>query len=466
MPKTLTRSELVSTRIDRQIEVQRKVANAGGKILSKIQRLGISAFGAVARFFNLDFSSLWDTIVQGYFTLKYFDWNSSDKEIEQMIEANNKAIVTRAAESLGEQLGIGVVRLANFFLGKAAKAAGSIKVPVLAARVGLALAEEQNDEAMAAVRSLLGAASQAMVSNAFLSSILYLRRNELFGQKSITDDNLPTGSIAEKIDSQIEKLPEFWRQPAEAFIDGFEDGIVSAGYVVAFTIDDHISALQFAQQEKGPMRRIEIVPDPDDPDEVIEISARQGDMSAVIPQVLATHEQLREKDIGQFFGEPIDDRTKPKRSTRFLKISYNSRPRPPWTVKGKESIRAEITISDARPGIGRADLLNLPKYTRGPVYCHQRLENGRNVSVWASSEGEGRRLLTTLVEKLSTAKLMEGTFRASTGDRSGPRHIDRVPMHPVRASLLDYERITEKGEASGRSAQNFQLFSRTKAKDK
>ena len=214
------------------------------------------------------------------------------------------------------------------------------------------------------------------------------------------------------------------------------------------------------------MRRIEIVPDPDDPDEVIEISARQGDMSAVIPQVLATHEQLRDKDIGQFFGEPIDDRTKPKRSTRFLKISYNSRPRPPWTVKGKESIRAEITISDAKEGIDRSDLLDLPKYTRGPVYCHQRLDNGRNVSVWSSSEGEGRRLLQTLVSKLSTAKLVEGTFRSSTGDRTGTRDITRTPMYPVRASLLDYERITEKGETSGRAAKNFQLFSRDGKKDK
>lgn len=463
MAKSMSRSDLVSTKMDRAIDAQRKIASAGGKLLSKVARLAISAFGSVARFFVLDFSSLWDTVVNAYFAIKMFDWNASDKEIEKMIEANNKAIATRAAAALGEQLGFGAVRLANFFLGKAAQAAGSIKVPVLSARVGLALAEEQNEEALSAVRSFIGAASAAMISNQFLSSILYLRRNELFGQKTITDDNLPNGSIAEKIENKLEKLPEFWRQPAESFIDGFEEGIIGAGYVVAFTIDDHIAAMRYAQNDSGPMRKIELQPDPENPEEILEIDAPQGAMTEVIPQLIATHKQLKDKDIGQFFGEPIDDRTKPKRATRFLKITFNAKASPPFKKNGKDTTRAEITISDAKAGIDRSELLSIRRYTRGPVYCHQRLNNGRSVSVWAASEGEGRSLFQALVGQFSTAKLVDGTFRSSTGDRTGTRAISREPMHPIRASLLDYERIEERGETRGRSAQNFPLFSRTEA---
>jgi len=435
MAKSMSRSDLVSTKIDRLIDTQRKVTSTSGKILSKVARLAVSAFGSVARFFVLDFSSLWDTIVNAYFVIKDFDWNASDKEIEKMIEANNQAIATRAAASLGEQLGFGVVRLANFFLGKAAQAASSIKVPVLSARIGLALAEEQNDEAMAAVRSFLGAASVALVSNQFLSSILYLRRNELFGQKSITNDDLPNGSISEKIEQKTEKLPEFWREPARAFIDGFEDGIISAGYVVATEIDDVVAALRFSQNDRGPMRKIELIPDPENPEEVLEIDAPQGAMTEVIPQVLTTYKQIRDKDIGQFLGEPITGGERAKPSGRFLQITFSSASRPPfWSKKaGAKTKIASITIPDAKPSISWADLQSIPEFTSGEYHCHAKLDNGRMVAVWAASEGQGRRFLEDMVGRFSKASIVQGSFRASKGSENLPSK----PMTAFQAAILD-----------------------------
>lgn len=433
MGKSMSRSSLISTKIDRAINLQRKVKDAGGKILGKIARLAISAFGAVARFLVLDFSSLWDTMVNAYFAIKEFDWNASDKEIEKMIEANNKAIATRAASALGEQLGFGAVRLANFFLGKAARAAGSIKVPVLSARVGLALAEEQNEEALSAVRSFIGVASAALVSNQFLSSILYLRRNELFGQQSIKNDDLPNGSISEKIENKLEKLPEFWRQPAESFIEGFEEGIISAGYVVSFTIDDHIAALKYAQQDRGPTRKIELVPDPENPEGILEISAPQEVFPEVLPQILATHEQLREKDVGQILGEPIDDRAKPQPSGRFLQITFYAVSKPPVRKKGKLADRAVVTIPDVETRVGWGELKSIPKFTRGPVYCHLRLTNGRRMSVWAATESEGENLLNALA-KFSKGKVVAGSFRSSQGSRETAP--ERSTCFPFYAALV------------------------------
>ncbi len=435
MAKSMSRSSLVSTKIDRAINLQRKVTNASGKILSKVARLAVSAFGAVARFFILDFSSLWDTVVNAYFVIKDFDWNASDKEIEEMIKANNQAIANRAASALGEQLGFGVVRLANFFLGKAAAAAGSIKVPVLSARIGLALAEEQNDEAMSAVRGFIGAASAALVSNQFLSSMLYVRRNELFGQKSITNDDLPNGSISEKIERQTQKLPEFWRSPAQNLIEGFEDGIVSAGYVVSYTIDDYVAALKFAQNDRGPTRTIEIVPDPAEPEATIEISAPQDSMPEIVPQVVAIHEEIKDRDIGQFLGEPISGGERAKPSGRFLQISFSSVSKPPfWTKKGEKRARvSSLTIPDAKPGISWADLKSVPAFTSGPYHCHVKLDNGRMAAVWAVSEGEGRRLLQDLITKFSRAEILPDTFRASKGAGEEKSEL----MTPFQAAILD-----------------------------
>lgn len=254
-------SKLASKRLDREIEIKRKtskIASKGVKILGKLARLAGSFIGAICRFFNLDFAELFDGLVEAYFTIKEFDWNATDKAIEDQIKANNQSIATTAARLAGQNLGFSAVRLANFFLGKSAQAAQSIKIPVLSARIGLALAEEGNEEAANAVRNFIRSASGSIASNAFLSAVLFMRRRELMGMKSNTNESLPNGSIAQKIDQQVKKLPLDWQNPTKAFIDGFEDGIIDAGYVVAMEIDDFVLAQRYAQRLDDPIRTVEV----------------------------------------------------------------------------------------------------------------------------------------------------------------------------------------------------------------
>ena len=418
MGKTFSKSKLRSRDVERELKIKRqgaKLANKQEGFLGRLARYAGAAFGEVVNFFSLDFDQLWDMMVEGYFAIKTFDWNATDKELEEQIKANNEALLVSAAEKIGEQLGFGIVRVANFFSGKASAAAQGIKVPVLSAKVGLALAEEQNDEAVGAVRQFLGQATGAMVSNGFLNSVLFMRRNELFGFSSISDENLPNGSIAEKIDEEIQKLPKAWQKPTEALIDGIEDGIVSAGYVVAFTIDDHIAAAQYAASDPGPTRTIEVKTKDGD---VFEMTGGQSHIMKGLPVVAAQSGMLADKDVGTFFGDvPLEIHPLP--SERMVRVRFRSE----QFVQGKRKRRvySTVLIHGAKPMVVPADLDGL-SYKQGETRVQAVLKRSRrSVTVYASSENEGKKLVEQLVQQLSTDSIDPEAWSVSQGKSTGKK---------------------------------------------
>lgn len=432
MPSNFSRTKLYSSKIDTAIETKRKAANVAqrvGGVLSKLGRFAMSAFSNVVQFFNIDFSTIWDICVQGYFALKEFDWNSTDKEIEGMIQRNNQALLNRAATAAGETLGFGAVRVAALFGGRRNPAA-NVKVPVLSARVGLALAEEAQDEAAANVRNLMGAVAGAVAGNMALNALLWARRNEILGQKSITDENLPNGSISEKIDSKIEKLPQMWRQPAENFIEGIEDGISSAGYVVATTIDDHVAA-QWWSEAASPMRTVEV--EATDGTKVI-VTAPQAALPAAIASSLSMGAAIGDRDVGQFLGEPFDPNVKPLPSDRFLKIVWRSEK--PTNKEKRQYAIATTTIPRAKAGITDKDLATIPAFTHGPTRVSCLTESGRQVAIYASTAAEGKKLLEGLIGKFSSDKVREGSWKDSkVNSRSGKIKTNKVL--PKTGTYLD-----------------------------
>lgn len=228
-------------------------------IRSFLSRLAGFAFGLITRFFPLSISSIFGILVQAYFAIKTFDWNQTDKAIEDRIKANNKAITDGLAPIIGQALGFGTVRLANFVIGRLAprlpgSTAGTVRginIPVLSGRIGLALAEEGNEEIRGAVLSWLMTVRTAMTSNLIMSFVLTARNLRFFGLEPVKTER-PNGSFASQIEKQIEKLPDNWEDFAEEVIEEFEEAIIEAGYVVAFEIDDYfISQREAARRTAG-----------------------------------------------------------------------------------------------------------------------------------------------------------------------------------------------------------------------
>jgi hypothetical protein len=451
MALTLNIAALPSRIKDAEITLKRE---ATGKLFSgalgaikRIFNFGSFLFREISRRFNFKFQDLWGLIVQAYFAIKYFDPNQTDEQIQKTIEANNKTLVERGADYLGEFLGFQTVRLVNAAIGRIFKQGdkevpGTIKIPVLSARVGLTLAEEGNENAKADLKAFLNAAAATQISNAFLSFLLTARKNQWFGLQSITSAQT-NGSIAEKIDQQIEKLPEFWRGAVDNFIDGFEDGLIDAGYVVSTTIDDYYEAVRAANRDNGPIRTIEVKPSADS-DEKFILKGNQGQVSqAAMTGLQTVFPAIQNRDVGAIAAMPINETIKLSPQLRQMTITYNEHSNAPFTRKGVVGTRAEISIPDVKAGISWKEVkATTRKFTRGNTFVQCAMDNGRQMSGYFVSESEGKQTIRELA-KLSTADIDELSWRASTGEVSAGTHKKTQVMHPQKASLI-YPRRNKK----------------------
>lgn len=261
-------SRKITTRLKAERAIRKASQNSlAKKVLGKLTRFGGWAIGAFLSAFPIDFDRIWDMAIDAYFTLKEFDWNATDKELRQQIDANNQTIAVAGSRAFGRQVGIGAVRLVTAFAGRfapgkrggALRAAQGIKIPVLSKKIALALAEDQKNELRNDTINFLETASRAMMSNAMINAVLFTRNFELFGMKPITQDIEAEGSLVAKVDRQVKKLPKAWQAPVSAFLDGVEDGIIDAGYVVAGVLDDEVAAMRYVTDEKaqGPTITVE-----------------------------------------------------------------------------------------------------------------------------------------------------------------------------------------------------------------
>jgi hypothetical protein len=445
MAISLSLNSLQSRVESRTREAKKKavqLARQGG-IIKKISRFLGFAFGAVVKFFNLSFDRIWDILVDAYFELKTFDWNATDEELDKLIETNNQRIITAGAAALGNYLGWGAFRIATFFAGKVGlarakrrAAVDGFKVPVISGRVGLALAEEGQEELMFNFRRFVTTTISAQLSNAFINFVLTSRRNEWFGQQSITSPQT-NGSIAAKIDSQIQRLPKFWQRPVETLIDEFEDGIIEAGYVVAMTIDDYVAANRYSRKEAGPYRTLEIQPEKGS-DEKIAFKGSQLEIVEAVRTVLPVRQLVADRDVGQILGEPVNETIHTKPQLRTLHVKFYGKQEPPY-IKNRKRLCGEATIQvpDARPGLDRKKILSTVRpYQRGNWFVKCQMDNGREMKGWFQSKSEGIEVLTTLAG-LSTADIEPNTFRWSEG-QGDPKKAER--MYAGYASITSPKR--------------------------
>jgi hypothetical protein len=437
---------LRSRRIDLQLTAQRRIQSAaaagGGLVQSlagKLKRFGGWAIGGLMKFFpQLNFASLWDIAVNAYFAIKEFDWNKADKELEDQIKSNNKALVTQAARTIGEQAGIGSVRLVNGFVGKflpgnkgkQLQAVEGIKIPVLSRRIGIALAREQGTQLRNDTMVFLESATRALISNGLASMLLHARKQEWFGLKPVTGPTTD-GSLNRKIEKKIETLPKDWQQPATAFLDGFESGIIQAGYVIANEADDAVEEMRYAREERKANQEIitvEVWPEGEakgEEDEPLRFVGRQDEVIEAINNVLPTYDQLTQPR--GFLSPPIQLETvkgNPIVIFNFVETRESQQRR---KGKSRKEMRASFRIMSERfestTDKSKIDALGLkirtqfPKSFRHKVgadsWAYTDRTNGYALKISAISEAEAK----TLARKLLASNLTPVPFDASDWTR-------------------------------------------------
>jgi hypothetical protein len=408
----------------------------GGGIISQIFNLGSRLvgflFSAVLSGIGWTLSSLWDVAVEAYFELKYFDWNQTDAEIKSDLAANDALI----AGAFGRLTGTGLVWLAGIGLSVGL----SFKFPVVASQVALAIAEEGGQEIRSALINLIIVSRQAAIRSVLLGGVLTARRLELFGLKPVIQSQKPW-TFAEEIERKIESLPSAsLRSFVSQFGDAVEDSIIEMGYVISFTLDDFYAAQRFsATAALGVGRTIELTPNVAVADERIIIESPQELLIADTQNIIAHHQLIHNRDVGQIVGMPEQDYVSPRPQRRKLKIIFRAKAKPPWKMPdGKYAMTAEVNIPDCLPAINWDRLkTTIRPYTWGKYRVTAHLNNGRQMRVHAVSYSEGEQQLKEYI-KLSTAEIFRFTHGVTETDnlQDPVKNITPQMVYPVYAKLV------------------------------
>jgi hypothetical protein len=305
------RSRRITESLKKQRVTKKGLKEGGGLLEGLLGRFANFGGWAISGFLNMlgagigwSISGICDLAVNAYFAIKAFDWNQSDADLAAQIKANNQAMQVQLSRMIGYQAGFGAVRLVSAFAGLlvdrstggALKALEGLQIPVLHQRVAIAMAREQGNQLKAQTQAFLQSTAQAQIQNSLAWALLMGRKKGWFGLKPVTGPQTD-GSINAKIDKLIETLPKDWQANVSAALQGLEDGVIGAIYVVAAEADDHLETLRYEKEERRRNQEVltvEVWPEGANPatDEPLKYVGVPEDIMGAIDSTLPIYDQI------------------------------------------------------------------------------------------------------------------------------------------------------------------------------
>jgi hypothetical protein len=454
MGLTIVKSSLISTAIRKTVGEKgdgiRKInsklsANVKDKnwVFDLWQRFKGWLSSPVGQFVQLFLSRIFSWGFQGLLKLYYFDWNQSDKAIEEQIKANNLAILRSAGALLGTGTG--------WLVCTAVMSAVEFKFPVLRGKVVAELAAEGKDEVFSAFRSFLSQTSQSLQENLLLWGYSNVRK-VLNPKGDYNKEGAKPWILADKIDEAIDKIGnEYLKSFVRGFKDAAEDSLIdcffTAGYLVQMAVDDHYAVQKQAMnQVLGVERTIEITPDRENaPNEKIRMHGSTQLLKSNIATTLSTHKLVANRDVGLIVGQPALEFVTARPLERSLLIIFRGLEAPPYYIrsvdaKGKLKSKAckqvEVTIPDPIKGITWNKLKEAcVKFTWGAHSCTVRLDNGRQMIVHGSTKKEAEGAMRRFL-KLTTAQPLSIKFHEEGTKKNLGLVKKPTLVYPSLATLL------------------------------
>lgn len=441
-----------------------------GNLLDRIWNGGKKLIGWLTQglnFLAISVSAVFGWLVSAVEAIKAFDWNASDKALQQSQQNLNVRLATIWGGLIGQGIG--------WFAGIAVGYGVSLIVPViggaaLAKTVANAVALEGLDELSA---SLLGAIRQTIRLFAGQAAIgLYINYRRLiknipreilvaiYGEDTANfiqdvwgQEGGPNYSFNAFMDEQVEAI----ENPAlEAFVEELLeeswDSFIESGFIVAQQLDEAYAQTKLAQGQGtlGTPRTAVITPDRRNDSEVVVLhSLPQNLMMPAIQQTVTQYRALDNRDVGQIVGMPVQDYARVMPLGLRLKIKLYSVARPPYSRTGGRKLR-EVTVSipDLKPGALDWEQIKAAcggsnGYLWGRFKCICRLSNGRIFTVYANSESEARQRATAFLS-LSTAEIE--TINVSEELKAAKRlevpglQKDAVQIYPAYFTVINRDR--------------------------
>jgi hypothetical protein len=278
-------------------------------------QLGGFLVGIIKGLLSLDFKKIWLVITTAIGFIWNFNWNATDKDLQNQLQAKINALAVRSAGIAGNAFGWAAC-------GALPGAAIFVFNEALGAKILKDVATEGLEELLDGIKAI---AYDAFVAGIYALAIwaftnvrkLIKSRSRLIGRifgskietmaKSWGETGSKPWSFASSFESQTEKISnETLREAVEEFFEEAVESCVEAGYVVANSIDSYIASKKLGEEivpTLGKERTIELTPNRNFPDNKIIISGKEDILKQTVVQTLVLEKHtIGNRDIGNIYG--------------------------------------------------------------------------------------------------------------------------------------------------------------------
>jgi hypothetical protein len=393
--------------------------------------------------------------------LKSFNWNASEKELENMMESQNVRIATAWGTALGSTVG--------WLAGIAVGYGISFLCPVigggsLAKTVASAVSTEALGEVTrglgAAVLQTLGAIGNNLAISGYinyrklLKSIpnnvlegIYGKSTAGFIKNNWGNEGQPSISFNSSMDEFVESIQD---KKLRAFVDSFLqeswDSFTESGFIIAQEIDTaYAQAKRANEQSEGKRRTVRLTPDKRRKGEQLILTAGENDLESSTLETLNNYRLIANRDVGQIVGQPAEDFVSAKPLRRQLTLVFKGKKEPPWRNGTKRAKEISVTIPDVVVGLTWQKIkLAAKPFMWGKFRATAHLDNGRQMVVYGSSKSTAEKTLKRLI-LLSTAKILSLNVTEEVDKKNIAMRKEPTQVYPAYATMLVRRPTTGEG---------------------
>jgi hypothetical protein len=436
--------------------------NVAGTIWEFSTKLGGFVWGKISSAFNFTFTGVWGFLTSSVQFLWSFNWDATDQQLDSLLSG----IQIQLSAQLGGTLG----NLAGFLVCGAVPGAAMLKFnKMLAVRILKEVGEEALEELGGNLSALCSTAFLGLAQTAMISIFKSARRNlknyfkdptsnqsrfmkKIFGAGfdnfiASWGDGKNNYSFSNQTEEALDRIPnELVREFLEEFLEEFAEACIEAGYIVAGGLDEWV-AQQKTQREAilGEEKILEITPNRAAGDEKIILAGNEALVKSALPSVIASHQLVENRDIGQFMGSTVQSHVKKDRLELGIRIVWKTKPRPPWgdadstecTIEGIDRSKLEWDIIKLLAG-------GVNGYMWGRFRATANLSNGGQFVINAGTKDEAEDMakkLLTLSEfdvlTLSVTESLKEGLRA-TGKQL---EIESKRVYPAYLTIINQKKL-------------------------
>lgn len=431
------------------------------------------AFGGLEGLWNWTATKVVQLVIASKRFVLNFDWNIPDESLEAQLEAQKLAWYGQFGGVVGQAL-------AWVTCGLLPSVAVMGWNKPLGLKILYDVGEEAYDELTSELAALLQTSARMQFNALLINSFIKFRSTVRGAANETADpftqfladgffDIFPQFKEAAKhwgdkgskpfiINNEVEELiensplPETWKNFLEEAWEEFNDTCDEALLVFANSFDDHVAQESLREEVQTEPNTIVVTPNRLAPDERLILHGTREQLRFAIPQAIANHQVIFNKDVGYNLGMPLIQRAFKQISEYVIQIFLESKPKPPY---GYGSKGHEITINSGDKtkftnfsrvirALGGGSEQGNFGYNFGNYLAIAQMSDGSELKCWTDSEEHAQERIEALVElSEATIQTLNITIEIKDYERKKIEALakDVYKVYPSKISIVRKTKI-------------------------